>query len=72
MHRTSQAEEDAQIGVAIEQWHRLHEWADSQIAAANRVSHAPCWQCGAWMMKPHTPWCGVVQRSADKYLVKRG
>lgn len=68
---TAQKEEQ-QIGVAIEQWHRLHEWADVIINAAQRVAHSPCWGCGAWMATPHTPWCRVASGSIERYLVKRG
>lgn len=64
--------EDRMIAIAIEQWHRLHEFAESVINAANRTATAPCWCCGAWLMKPHTPWCGVARNSASRYLVQHG
>jgi hypothetical protein len=67
--RYSKIEENAQISVAIEEWHRLHEWADAITNSANRMMHAHCWGCGAFLTTPHSNFCPALLAKPERYLV---
>lgn len=49
----------------------MYEFFHAVIDLANRVEHVPCWGCGAWLMTPHVPWCGVARGTVNRCLVKR-
>ncbi len=72
VRRTSPEEEDRRIAQAIEDWHRLHEWADSVINLANRISRVPCWACGAFRLTAHRIGCAALRPRPQRYLVPCG